>query len=122
MTGARRRNDDRQAIGGVAYVVVILGSVLLALAATSPRPVDAAWLAPTPHDQAGGTRGAVVVADENPASADRSRLHAESPYGATRSVVRVGALLFALGSVAAYVAARTRRGRVREVGPDGRDL
>jgi hypothetical protein len=36
--------------------------------------------------------------------------------------VRIGALLFALGSIATYVAAGTRRNPVRDVDVDGRDL
>ena len=39
-----------------------------------------------------------------------------------RGVVRIGALLFALGSIATYVAAGTRRNPVRDVDLDGRDL
>jgi hypothetical protein len=40
----------------------------------------------------------------------------------SRWVVRIGALLFALGSIATYVAAGTRRNPVRDVDVDGRDL
>jgi hypothetical protein len=42
--------------------------------------------------------------------------------GSGRWVVRIGALLFALGSIATYVAAGTRRNPVRDVDLDGRDL
>jgi hypothetical protein len=37
-------------------------------------------------------------------------------------VVRIGAVLFALGSIATYIASGTRRNAVREVDLDGRDL
>jgi hypothetical protein len=36
--------------------------------------------------------------------------------------VRVGAFLFALGSIATYVASGTRRNAVREVDLDGHDI
>ena len=40
----------------------------------------------------------------------------------SRTVIRVGALLFALGSIATYIAAGSRRHAVREVDVDGRDV
>jgi hypothetical protein len=58
-----------------------------------------------------GPTSSTTVAPANPATGNSGR-----------PVVRVGAFLFALGSIATYVASGTRRNAVREVDLDGHDI
>jgi hypothetical protein len=61
-------------------------------------------------------------AADTPVAPAAARSDSPATGTSSRVVVRIGALLFAVGSVATYVAAGTRRQPVREVDIDGRDL
>ena len=98
----RGNHHSRRAISILAFVVS-----LVVLALSSSRTADAA-------------RVQADVSHSSTASSTSTAPPTEPNSG--RSVVRVGAVLFALGSIATYVASGTRRNAVREVDLDGRDI
>jgi hypothetical protein len=100
----RGNHHGRRAITILAFVVS-----LVVLALSSSRTADAA-------------RVQADVSHSSTASSTSTAPPTPTEPNSGRPVVRVGAFLFALGSIATYVASGTRRNAVREVDLDGHDI
>jgi hypothetical protein len=98
----RGNHHSRRAISTLAFVVSHV-----VLVTSWPGTADAAHIPPAHSPVPPGPEAPTDI----PATGNSSR-----------TVVRIGALLFALGSIATYVASGTRRNAVREVDLDGHDL
>jgi hypothetical protein len=100
----RGNHHSRRAISLLAFVVSLV------VPETSwPRTAEAA-------------RVQADVSQSSTASSTSTAPPTPTEPDSSRPVVRIGAFLFALGSIATYLAAGTRRNAVREVDLDGRDL
>jgi hypothetical protein len=116
----RGNHHSRRAISLLAFVVS-----LIVLALSSSCTADAARIA---QAYSRGVTAAALGGDLVVPTVANAPAGPDAPPdipatgNSSRPVVRIGALLFALGSIATYVASGTRRNAVREVDPDGNDL